>query len=85
MLTREELTPGGRVREVARFLNSLNEQSVAIVGHQPDLSRYCAWLIGNKQVRIAFAKAGAALIRTEGMIQKGSGELIWLVTPEWVG
>ncbi len=85
LLTREELSPGSRVRKVARLLNSFNEQSVAIVGHQPDLGRYCAWLIGNKQVRITFAKGGAALIRTEGMIQKGCGELTWLITPEWVG
>jgi phosphohistidine phosphatase len=81
---REELLPGGRVRRLARFLNGVTEQSAVLVGHQPELSRHCAWLIGNKRAQLNFAKAGAALIHTEGMIQKGCGVLIWLITPDWL-
>ena len=82
--TRDELAPSGRPKKLSRYVNGLTADSVALVGHQPDLSLYAAWLLGEKEVQVHFAKAGAALIRLEGSFTKGSGELMWLVTPEWV-
>jgi phosphohistidine phosphatase len=82
--TRDELAPGGRPKKLARYLNGLSANSVALVGHQPDLSMYAGWLIGEKGVSLQFAKAGMALVRAEGSAAKGSGVLMWLVTPEWL-
>jgi phosphohistidine phosphatase len=83
VVTRGELEPGGRPKKLARYLNGLPWTKVALVGHQPDLGYYAGWLIGEKKVHILFEKGGAALIRTEGSIAKGSGALVWLVTQEW--
>ncbi len=84
METRDELAPGGRPRKLARYLNGLSANTVALVGHQPDLSMYAGWLIGEKEAAINFAKAGVALVRLEGPAAKGAGVLMWLVTPEWL-
>jgi phosphohistidine phosphatase len=82
--TRDELAPDGRAKKLARYLNGLSANTVALVGHQPDLGMYAGWLIGDKDSAIQFAKSGIALIRVEGSAAKGSGVLLWLLTPEWL-
>ncbi len=82
--TRDELAPGGRPKKLARCLNGLPGNSIGVVGHQPDLSVYAGWMLGEKEVQINFTKGGAALIRVEGSLVKGAGVLMWLVTQEWV-
>ena len=66
-----------------------------IVGHKswvlPLLSmmkqcEYCAWtgwLIGSRKAQIELAKASVACIHVEGAVGKGTGQLAWLVPPEW--
>ncbi len=81
--TREELAPGGRAKKLARCLNGLSGNGVAVVGHQPDMSVYAGWLLGDKLIPIHFEKCGAAYIRADGPAGKGGGELVWLITPEW--
>jgi phosphohistidine phosphatase len=81
----EELAPGGSKKRLARFLRQSAKQRVAVVGHEPDLSEWAAWLIGGKNSRIELAKAGVACINCEAGARKGCGALIWLVTPEWMG
>jgi len=82
--TRDELAPGGRPRKLARYLNGLSGQSIALVGHQPDLTMYAGWLLGDKTLPIHFSKGGAALVRLDTAFGKAAGELIWLVTPKWM-
>jgi len=81
----EELAPGGKRRRLSRFLRGLGEDKVAIVGHQPDLGEYAAWLIGSKKAHIDLAKAGVARISFEDGPGKGKGSLVSLVTLEWLG
>lgn len=80
----DELAPGVRPRKLARFLRKINEQSVALVGHQPDLSEWAAWLIGGKKAQIDFAKSGVAYIICGDPPRKRAGVLIWLLTPDWL-
>ena len=81
--TCDHLAPGGKRRKLTRFLRGLGAQSVAIVGHMPDLGLYASWLIGSKKVQIDLAKAGAACIHFEDKPDKAEGVLTWLVTPQW--
>ena len=78
-----DLGPGGKPRKLTRFLRGLNAGSVAIVGHQPDLGQYAAWLIGSKKAQVELSKSGAAFVHCESGLGKGEAQLIWLVTPEW--
>ena len=42
-------------------------------------------MIGSKKAQIAFAKGAVALIRVDGHeVEKGTGELLWLLPPDWV-
>jgi phosphohistidine phosphatase len=79
----EELLPGCKRAKLARYLEEWHGDSVALVGHQPDLGEFAAWLIGGKKANIDFAKAGAAHIVCEKDPDKGTGSLLWLVTPDW--
>lgn len=81
--TCDHLAPGGKRRKLTRFLRGLHAQSIAIVGHMPDLSQYAAWLIGSKKAQINLAKAGIACIHFDDELGKSAGTLTWLVTPRW--
>lgn len=79
-----ELAPGIRPGKLARALRKLGEASVALVGHQPDLSDWTAWLIGSRKARLDFAKSGVAYVVCNDPPDKGAGTLTWLLTPEWL-
>jgi phosphohistidine phosphatase len=79
----KEAAPGVKPKRLARYLRGLSVDAVALVGHQPDLGEWAAWLIGSKRAQIDLAKAGVALIRCADGPRKGGGTLLWLVTPDW--
>ncbi|HEY7425292.1 MAG TPA: phosphohistidine phosphatase SixA [Gemmataceae bacterium] len=81
--TCDHLAPGGKRRKLTRFLRGLGVQSLAIVGHMPDLNDYAGWLIGSKKAQVDLAKAGIACVHFEDEPDKGAGVLTWLVTPQW--
>ena len=79
----DHLAPGGKRRRLTRFLQELSLNSVAVVGHMPDLAEYAAWLIGSRKAQLGLAKSGVARIEFDGPPEKKSGVLTWLLTPEW--
>jgi phosphohistidine phosphatase len=79
----EELAPGHKRRKLAKILAGLTADTVALVGHMPDLGALGGWLIGDKTAELALTKAGAAYFRSEMVPCKGSAALTWLVTPDW--
>jgi phosphohistidine phosphatase len=79
-----QLAPGGKRRKLAREIESAGKETVGLVGHQPDLGEFAAWLIGSKKAQIDLAKASVACIDFEEAIGKGEGKLLWIVTPEWL-
>ena len=81
--TCDHLAPGGKRRKLTRFLRGLEAQSVAVVGHAPDINAYLAWLIGSKKAQIELAKAGVALVHFDEDADSGDGVLTWMVTPPW--
>jgi phosphohistidine phosphatase len=78
-----QLAPGGKRRKLTRFLRELGGQSVAIVGHAPDINDYAVWLIGSKKAQLELAKAGVACIHFADELDNGEGVLTWMVTPQW--
>jgi phosphohistidine phosphatase len=79
-----DLSPGGKPRKVVRFLEKLKSKSAAVIGHVPDLGVFAGWLLGSRKVQLDLAKAGVALIRFPERLDKGAGQLVWMVTPEWL-
>ena len=86
--TSAHLSPGGSPKKLAKLLRRISGDQVAqvaLVGHEPDLSSFLAWLIGGKRARIELAKAGMAWVVCDSPPRKGAGRLEWLVTPAWCG
>jgi phosphohistidine phosphatase len=80
----QALEPGSRRRKLARAVNDLGKERVALVGHQPDLGEWVAWLVGSKKAHLDLAKAGVAYVRCDREADKGAGALVWLAPPEWL-
>ena len=77
------LEPGGEPHAVLDWLGQLDpDKTVALVGHEPDMSRLAALLTtGGAGEFFHFGKAGAALLRCADRPQAGNMELIWLLSP----
>ena len=55
---------------------------VAVVGHEPHLSGLVTWLMtGSGDSRVELKKGGACLLDFDSSIRRGSGRLLWLLTP----
>ena len=59
-----------------------DEEVIAIVGHEPQLSGLVTWLMtGSGESRIELKKGGACMLSFESSIRRGSGTLSWLMSP----
>ena len=79
----KHLAPGGKARKLVRHLVGVGGDAVALIGHEPDLSEFAARVMGSNKAQIELAKAGVAMLRCDGVPDKGRGTLVWLITPEW--
>ncbi len=77
------LAPGGKPRRLSKQILKSAGAKIGLVGHQPDLGDYAAWLLGYKKAQIDLPKAGVLLIQCGEMPGKGMGALQWMVTPDW--
>ena len=82
VLTLDEIAGEMRPRRVVKYLKKLGQPTVGLVGHEPTLSRYIAWMIGSKKSRIGLEKAGFARLTCDDL-EKGGATLNCLITPEW--
>ncbi|MFL5328786.1 MAG: phosphohistidine phosphatase SixA [Gemmataceae bacterium] len=80
----KHLAPGGKARKLVRYLVGIGGESVAIIGHQPDLSKFAARIMGSGKAELDIAKGGMAMLQCDAVPDKGRGTLAWLITPEWV-
>jgi phosphohistidine phosphatase len=79
----EPALAGGSYDEIATALGRFPaDATVAIVGHEPDLSSLLGRLVGTSKGgdRLAFKKGGAALVDVPGPISEG-GTLVWFLPP----
>jgi phosphohistidine phosphatase len=81
VMTSECLEPGQKTKRITKFILGLDAENLALVGHEPDLSGLTAWLIGSKKARLTMAKAGIAHVSIDHPPGKGTGVLMWLITP----
>ena len=76
------LAPGHSPRRVAEDLAEATSAGViALVGHEPDLGRLAAWLIGSRRA-IPFRKGGIARIDVKTIPPGQDGTLVWHATPK---
>ena len=78
----DALAPGHTpAQTVAALAEEATGDRMALVGHEPDLGQFAAWLIGAKQP-LLFRKGGVARIDLESLSRPREGQLIWLATPK---
>jgi phosphohistidine phosphatase len=79
----DNLAIGFKSRKLARTLEDYTDSALALIGHQPDLAEFAAWLVGSRKARLDLAKGGVACVNCANGVAKGGGTLEWLVTPAW--
>lgn len=83
--TRSDLlaTDVRQFRKLSREVSACGKRLIVLVGHNPDLSDYAAWLIGAGDGAIDMSKASAVLITSADEPDKATGRLKWMVPPTW--
>jgi phosphohistidine phosphatase len=79
------LTPGSDFDELVQWTQAQDAESIAWVGHSPDVNHLAAALIGDGDSNIRFAKGAIAAIRMHDELGPGCGELQWHVTAKSLG
>ncbi len=79
------LYPGSSVEETIAELSARNEDSVMVVGHNPQLENLVSALTGRTAAAVELKKASVACIELGSVPRKGEGVLNWLVTPGLLG
>lgn len=79
-VTRDELRPNASFDALIAWLATRPlDDTVAIVGHEPHLSRLVGWLLtGTDRSVITLGKGGACLVAFDGAPTAGGGQLRWL-------
>jgi phosphohistidine phosphatase len=77
------LSPDAKPTQFAQWLDGHRDrETIAVVGHEPHLSRLVTWLVsGVDESRVELGKGGACLLTLDGRPRKGCARLRWLLTP----
>jgi phosphohistidine phosphatase len=81
----DALKPGSDFAQLIEWTSEQRVDSVAWVGHAPDVSWLAASLISEGDAMIRFAKGAVASIRVDGPLGAGCGELQWHATAKLLG
>jgi phosphohistidine phosphatase len=78
----KELAPGARPTETMAAVLKIGEaERIALVGHEPDLGRLAAFLIGAARP-VLFKKGGVCRIDVSLGTARPRGTLVWMATPK---
>jgi phosphohistidine phosphatase len=77
-----ELAHGGTPRAVFELLKVRAEKCLVLVGHEPDLGRLLAAMLGAGTARLAFKKGGAACVEFPPRVAPGAATLAWMLPPK---
>ncbi len=76
------LAPDAPSSALLGWLGTRQESSLALVGHEPDLSRHTSWLLAaRRRPFVTFRKGGACLLSIESNPRQGSATLEWAIPP----
>ena len=78
----DALAPSGSSRDALRFLQDFHtDETVILVGHEPDLGKLAGVMVFGAPAPIALKKAGACAVSFDGAPRPGQGSLLWFVPP----
>jgi phosphohistidine phosphatase len=80
--TLTELSPGVAPVKMSEALSRFDSRrEIALVGHEPGLGEFAAWLVGSK-TPFEIKKGGVCRIDVAKLPPSGNGQLVWLATPK---
>jgi phosphohistidine phosphatase len=80
--TVEALAPGEDLDEVVKWLRGQRGETVAVVGHEPDLSTLACYLLAGKPSSfLTLKKSGSCLLDLGDSPGPGPARLEWLLVP----
>ena len=78
----DALSPGNSYRSVVDRLRELDaDQTVALVGHEPDLGKLAGVLLLGAPAALPLKKAGACVVGFPQQVEAGAGRLEWFLPP----
>src|SRR5262245_29847923 len=81
LIESELLAPGCDMKHLRKLLSAYDtQQTIMLVGHEPDISAIVGELIG--EASIEMKKAGVAAVSIGSSIKAGAGVLQWLIPPK---
>jgi phosphohistidine phosphatase len=78
------LEPGGDPEALVQWLRRRNAtETVALVGHEPDMSALISFLLtGSPASAVTMKKGAACLLEFDGDVAPGEARLVWLLRPK---
>ncbi len=76
------LAPGVDIRRLISLLKKVRAETIAVVGHEPDMSCLAAKFIGGGS--LTFGKGNIACIEFDGNPAPGAGSLRWFLGPRLI-
>lgn len=77
------LAPGASAQAlIAEIKSHTGVESVALVGHQPDLGLLVSGIIGSAAPSIQLKKGGVCCVNVTETVPVLRGDLVWLLTPK---
>lgn len=79
------LAPEGQIQDWLDTLPTQDDQTLALVGHQPNLGDWAEMLLwGEATGQIVVKKAGVVGLRVPNVKPVGKSELMVLLSPKWL-
>jgi phosphohistidine phosphatase len=82
IITDKRITSGSMPDNLVDFLRLFKVENIAIVGHEPDMSRNLSALVSSSGMYSEFKKGTIAKINYEGRIRLTGGTLVFLIPAE---
>jgi phosphohistidine phosphatase len=82
IITDKKITSGCKLEDLIDFIRSFDEGNVAVVGHEPDISRHLSALVSSSGMYTEFKKSSIAKIKFEGKVRASGGTLEFLIPSE---
>lgn len=82
IITDKRLASGSKPEDLIDFLRSFDNKNIAVVGHEPDMTRHLSALTSSSGLYTEFKKGTISKVNFEGRIRQGSGTLEFLIPAE---
>jgi phosphohistidine phosphatase len=82
IITDKRIASGCKPEEVLDFIKSFDTDTIAIVGHEPDLSKTLSTLVSSNGMFAEFKRGSITKISFNGKIRMGAGTLEFLIPLE---